>query len=150
MTPGEVLARLERTGITLTLDGSDLVARPTSAVDGEIVEILRENKADLVEALQARMQALASASSLGLVAQWSREFGYISIHDPTTGEWHDISWKDAPEWAKWEARKRKELWKAGNRRAFDLKAAEMEEIWKAEHPEEEEGIVEEHPLEDEF
>src|SRR5215212_1320829 len=40
------------------------------------------------------------ASVLGLVARWSRERGYISIHDPTTGEWHDVPTKEAPPWSK--------------------------------------------------
>jgi hypothetical protein len=42
-------------------------------------------------------QVLERASELGLVARWSREFGFISIHDPTTGEWHDIPMKEARE-----------------------------------------------------
>jgi hypothetical protein len=27
---------------------------------------------------------------LGLVATWAMGFGYISLRDPTTGEWHEI------------------------------------------------------------
>jgi hypothetical protein len=49
------------------------------------------------------------AQALGLVSRWSREFGYIAIHDPTTGEWHDVATEDAPDWAKREAFKRKDL-----------------------------------------
>ncbi len=52
----------------------------------------------------------SGAESLGLAATWADAFGFISMHDPTTGEWWDVPWKDAPEWAKWEARKRKELY----------------------------------------
>ncbi len=43
------------------------------------------------------------ASELGLVAAWSRHFGFVSLHDPTTGEWHDLRREDAPGWAKREA-----------------------------------------------
>jgi len=85
---------------------------------------------------------------LGLVATWSVEFGYISLHDPTTGEWHDLRTADAPGWAMGEARRRKELYKSGNRRAYRLTARDIEEIWEAEHAEPEEGIVEEHPVEE--
>ncbi len=46
---------------------------------------------------------LEQASELGLVAVWSKHFGHISIHDPTTGEWHDLRREDAPGWAKREA-----------------------------------------------
>ena len=32
---------------------------------------------------------LEEAERRGLVATWSREPGWISLHDPLTGEWHD-------------------------------------------------------------
>jgi len=71
------------------------------------------------------------ASKLGLIARWSYEFGFISIHDPTTGEWHDLPTKDAPAWAKREVFKRKELKKhRGIHRT--LTASEMEEVWEEE------------------
>ena len=89
------------------------------------------------------------AGRLGLVAAWSHEFGYVSIHDPTTGEWHDLKTNDAPGWAVGEAHRRKGLYKTGNRRAYRLTSREMEEGWEAEHPAPEEGIIEEHPVEEE-
>lgn len=95
-------------------------------------------------------KTLNEAEALGLVATWSVEFGFVSMHDPTSGEWHDLPTKEAPEWAVREARKRKELYRDGNRKAFRLTSREMGEIWKAERPaEEEEGIVEEHLVEEE-
>jgi hypothetical protein len=91
----------------------------------------------------------AEAEDLGLVAAWSVEFGFISVHDPTSGEWHDLHWKDAPGWARWEARKRKELYRNGNRKAHRLTSREMAQIWKAESPPAEDaGIVEAHPIEE--
>jgi hypothetical protein len=92
----------------------------------------------------------SEAEQLGLVAMWSIEFGYISVHDPTTGEWHDLRTEDAPGWAKREAFKRKELYKDGNRKAYCLTATEMEEVWEAERVPEPEGIVEDHPVEEEY
>jgi hypothetical protein len=85
-------------------------------------------------------------AGLGLVATWSAEFGYVSLHDPTTGEWHDLKTTVAPEWAVGEARRRKELYKSGNRRAYRLSARDMEEVWKSDQPPED-GIVEDYPLE---
>jgi hypothetical protein len=71
------------------------------------------------------------ASALGLVARFSwEEFGFISIHDPTTGEWYDVPTQEAPQWAKAEAFKRKELYKAGERRL--LTRAELEDAWSKE------------------
>ena len=86
------------------------------------------------------------ADQLGLVATWSGEFGYVSLHDPTTGEWHDLKTTDAPGWAVGEARRRKELYKGGNRRAYRLTAHDMEEAWKDDQVPEE-GIVEDYPVE---
>jgi hypothetical protein len=61
---------------------------------------------------------------LGLIATWSVEFGYVSLHDPTTGEWWDLRTTDALGWAMGEARRRKELYKSGNQRAYRLTARE--------------------------
>jgi hypothetical protein len=189
VTADELLVSLEEAGVSLTLDGEDLVARLTAAVTPEMVDLLREHKAEVIAALETKATSRSSATisseevfeiareqfghrdgdrrdhrddhsgdrdhhyehrevdRRGLIAKWSREFGYILVLDPTTGSWHDLHWKDAPGWARWEARKRKELWQAGNRCAFDLTATQMQEIWDAEHPPEPElGIVEDHPL----
>jgi hypothetical protein len=88
----------------------------------------------ILRALERRAER---AAALGLVAKWSREFGFISIHDPTTGEWHDVTTKDAPSWARWEAGTRKRIYRAGRWDAFELNARQMAEIWEAEHPPEE-------------
>ncbi len=105
------------------------------------------------EARQTRAAKTAKtteAEELGLIATWSSHFGFISMHDPATGEWHDVHWKDSPEWSRWEAKKRKELYKEGDRRAHRLTSREIAEIWAAENSTSfEEGIVEEHPVEGE-
>jgi hypothetical protein len=97
---------------------------------------------DIVAQLQARK--LQAAAARGLTAKWSKHFGYVSLHDPTTGEVHDVSTKDAPKWVLWEVSTRKRLWKSGRRDAFDLTSAQIQELWEAEHPVLEEGIIEEH------
>jgi hypothetical protein len=91
----------------------------------------------------------SEAERLGLIAMWSIEFGYVSLHDPTTGEWHDLPTKEAPTWAMWEARKRKELYRDGNLKAYRLTSREMEYIWEDEPTSEPEGIVEDQPVEEE-
>ncbi len=89
-----------------------------------------DDGSDSSKTLSFVARAREEASALGLVARWSREFGYVSIHDPTTGEWHDLSVEDAPGWAKNEALKRKELRKRGVTRL--LTAREMEVLFEAE------------------
>ena len=98
------------------------------------------------EKLTVKTSKTPEPTELGLVATWSAEFDYVSLHDPTTGEWHDLKTTVAPEWAVGEARRRKELYRSGNRRAYRLSARDMEEVWKIDQPPEE-GIVEDYPLE---
>jgi hypothetical protein len=98
-----------------------------------------------------RRRRLEKAKELGLVAKWadySKAKGCVSIHDPDTGRWHGLPWKDAPSWARWEAIKRSEIYRAtGDAAAFDLTADQMRKIWEKECPPEE-GIVEEYELPD--
>jgi hypothetical protein len=98
------------------------------------------------EKLTVKTSKTSEPARLGLIATWSAEFGYVSLHDPTTGEWHDLKTSVAPEWAVGEARQRKELYKSGNRRAYRLAARDMEEVRKSDQPPEE-GIVEDYPVE---
>lgn len=104
------------------------------------------NNLQTPEKLTVKTSKTPEPAQLGLIAAWSAEFGYVSLHDPTTGEWHDLKTTVAPEWAVGEARQRKELYKSGNRRAYRLSARDMEEVWKSDQPPEE-GIVEDYPLE---
>ena len=68
-----------------------------------------EEALDILEELEtpeppaAKTANTTEAEHLGLIATWSARFGYVSAHDPTTGEWHDLQTKDALEWAVGEA-----------------------------------------------
>jgi len=137
-------------------DGTDALYPPHAlSSEGEVFALAREvlslpepvaplSPPEFVVA--ARKNRASRAAEVGLVAKWSKHFGYISLHDPAAGERHDLATKDAPPWAKWEAHRRKALYKGGDRQAYDLSAAQMEEIWEAEHPPDPGLIVEEHPL----
>ncbi len=148
MSAAELLEEVAAAGITLTYspETDKLIARPTSRVTPEIVAALRERKGEVIHTLHPET---ARAAELGLVSRWARTLGFVSIHDPTSGEWHDLQVADAPDWATREARKRKELYREGNRKAYRLTASEMSEmseIWETDHHEE--GIVEEYPVEE--
>jgi len=95
------------------------------------------------------------SQKLGLVARWSYEFGFISLHDPTTGEWYDVPTKEAPDWATKECFKRRDLRKERGITRL-LTRAEMEEVWEKdkaemwEHPTvDKRGLVYEDYLDDE-
>jgi hypothetical protein len=142
-----------------TSDGSDgsgaHIPKNTVGSVGEVFEIAREvlglpapSEAEDLPAYVRSAQARRAekAHKRGLVACWSKHFGYITIHDPATGERHDLATKDAPPWAKWEAHRRKALYKSSDRQAYDLSATQLKEIWEAEHPPDPGLIVEDHPL----
>jgi hypothetical protein len=44
----------------------------------------------LLRLLRHEQQKLEEADRRGLIIQWSKQPGWISLHDPTTGEWHDV------------------------------------------------------------
>jgi hypothetical protein len=37
-----------------------------------------------------RRRNLEKAARIGLVIQWSKHPDWIKLHDPTTGEWHEV------------------------------------------------------------
>ena len=119
-------------------------SKTSKTTKGHQVEV--KNLQTPEEKLTVKTSKTPEPARLGLIATWSAEFGYISLHDPTTGEWHDLKTTVAPEWAVGEARRRKELYKSGNRRAYRLSARDMEEVWKSGQPPEE-GIAEDYPVE---
>jgi hypothetical protein len=111
----------------------------------------RRTESPILRAVRERREEKAAA--LGLVAKWAsykKAKGYVTIHDPTSGEWHDLPYRDAPTWARWEATKRSELYRrTGDYGVFDLDAEAMNAILEEESPpQEEEGIVEEYELPD--
>jgi hypothetical protein len=82
-------------GETYTKSGETYTDPPDPTLPSSIVRI--------------RERRQAEAERLGLIATFSQEYGYIALHDPTSGEWHDVAMKDAPQWAKNEAFKRRDL-----------------------------------------
>ncbi len=66
------------------------VDAPAGVVDERLRELLAENKLALVKLLQWERRKLGEAERRGLVIRWARERGWIALHDPTTGEWHEV------------------------------------------------------------
>jgi predicted metal-dependent hydrolase len=72
------------------VDDRLLVDAPASVADEELRHTLSKHKAALLKHLRQEQQELKEANQRGLIIQWSNEPGWISLHDPTTGEWHDV------------------------------------------------------------
>lgn len=77
-------AHLKVDGLTLRVDA------PAGVITDEDRRVLGENKRALIRHLERERLRLEEADRRGLVIKWAREPGYISLHDPTTGEWHQV------------------------------------------------------------
>lgn len=138
MSARKVLTGLRRRGVKVEAgSGGKLRCSPRSKLgDGDLAG-LKQHKGEILDLLaeEAKSPEQHQAEALGLVAMYSRHFGYISLHDPGSGGWFDLPTKDAPLWAVGEARKRKKLYRNGNRKAYRLTSREMEKVWEAEQQE---------------
>ena len=91
MSAVDLLEELRQRGVLLEADGLTLrVDAPSEADTEEMRERLREHKRDLIRHLERERKSLEKADRRGLVIRWAREPGYVAIHDPTTGEWHEV------------------------------------------------------------
>ncbi len=87
----DLLADLRRWGVALETDGDRLrVDTPAGVIDERLRKLLAENKPALIKLLEWERRKLREADRRGLVIEWARELGWIALHDPTTGEWHEV------------------------------------------------------------
>ena len=94
--------------VRLKVDGLMLrVDAPTGADTDELRTTLRKHKHALIRLLERERLRLEEADRRGLVIRWFRESGYVSIHDPTTGEWHEVPASGCPPWVLDEAKARR-------------------------------------------
>ena len=86
-----LLEDLRERGVRLEADGLSLrVDAPKGALTEAFRQGLADNKALLLKLLHWERKRLEEADRRGLVIRWSKEPGWISLHDPTTGEWHEV------------------------------------------------------------
>ena len=94
MTSGAVRTLLEdlrERDVRLEADGLSMhVDSPKGVLTREDKQNLAENKQQLLKLLHWERKRLEEADRRGLVIWWAREPGWISLHDPTSGEWHEV------------------------------------------------------------
>ncbi len=91
MNTDALLEDLRSKGVTLKVYGLTLrVAAPREAANPELHENISRHKHALIRHLERERKRLEEADRRGLIIKWSREPGYVALHDPTTGEWHDV------------------------------------------------------------
>lgn len=91
MSARALLEELEALGVELRADGDHLEYEgPEEEITPELLDRLMENKHSLIKLLQWERRKLEKASRRGLIIRWSEYPTWIKLHDPLTGEWHEV------------------------------------------------------------
>ena len=91
MNASALLEDLRRRDVTLEAEGDRLhVDAPAGAITDELRAVLVENKGRLLELHSWKRRKREKASRRGLAIGWSDYPTWIKLHDPTTGEWHEV------------------------------------------------------------
>ena len=90
MSASALLEELRGHGVELSTEGEQLRYRPKSAVTPELLDRLKEHKVDVLKLLTWERRKLEEADRRGLLIRWSDYPVWIKLHDPTTGEWHEV------------------------------------------------------------
>ena len=86
-----LLDDLRAQGVSLEADGERLlVDAPAGTITDEIKATLTELKPKLLKLLEWERRKLEEANRRGLLIRWSEYPDWIKLHDPTTGEWHEV------------------------------------------------------------
>ncbi len=86
-----LLQSLRMKDVRLEAEGDRLhVDDPAGAVTDTLKASLIENKEDIIELLEKERTKLEEADGRGLLIRYLKVPGYIALHDPATGEWHDF------------------------------------------------------------
>lgn len=99
MSAKALLEDLRRMDVCLEADGITLLVDAPAEADAEALgEVLRGHKRALIRLLERERRKLEDADRRGLVIRFAREPGYLSVHDPTTGDWHELQASSCPSW----------------------------------------------------
>jgi hypothetical protein len=91
MSASALLEDLRRRDVALEAEGDRLhVDAPAGAITDELRAALVENKGRLLELLARERHKLEKAGRLGLAIRWSEYPTWITLHDPLTGDWHEV------------------------------------------------------------
>ncbi len=86
-----LISQLKDLGVSLTVEGENLaVDAPAGVLTDNHREALSDNKGTILELLARDKRKLEAADERGLIIRYAREPGWITLHDPTTGEWHEV------------------------------------------------------------
>jgi TubC N-terminal docking domain len=87
----DLLENLRSRVVNLEVDGECLfVDAPVGEITEEARATLTEQKLSLLKLLTWEQRKLEEADRRGLVIRWSEYPDWIKLHDPTSGEWHEV------------------------------------------------------------
>jgi hypothetical protein len=105
MNARALLEDLRAKGVTLEADGLTLrVAAPEDVATEELHETVSRHKHAFIRLLERERKKLEEGERIGLLIKWGRAPGYVAIHDPTTGDWHEVLASESPPWVIEEAK----------------------------------------------
>ena len=91
MSTRELLEGLRGLGVTVgAKDGFLDLDAPVGTITEDILKSVTEQKTRLLKLLEWEGHKLEGANRRGLIVRWSEHPTWIKLHDPTTGEWHEV------------------------------------------------------------
>ncbi|PLS83443.1 MAG: hypothetical protein CYG60_21980 [Actinobacteria bacterium] len=91
MSARDLLEDLRGLGVTVEVkDGFLDLDAPAGVITQDLIESLTEHKPHLLKLLTWEHRKLEEADRRGLIIRWSEHPMWIKLHDPTTGEWHEV------------------------------------------------------------
>jgi hypothetical protein len=105
MNAHALLEDLRTRGVILQANGLTLrIAAPEDVATEELHHIVSRHKHALIRLLERERQRLEEAERIGLRIKWGKAPGYVAIHDPTTGDWHEVLASECAPWVIEEAK----------------------------------------------
>ena len=99
MSAEDLLRELRTSGVEVsTRDGYLDLDAPLGVLTDELLEAVAQAKPSLLKLLDREQRKLEKAERRGLIIKWAKEPGWIALHDPTSGEWHEVLASECPQW----------------------------------------------------
>src|SRR5215218_2982900 len=91
MSARTLLERLRQRNVRLEAEGDLLhIDAPAGVITADLRDALIKSKPRLLRLLQVEQRRRDEADRRGLAIQWSEYPTWIKLHDPLTGEWHEV------------------------------------------------------------
>jgi len=91
MSARTLLEELRRRDVHLEAESGRLhVDTPARSLTDMLRRSLVENKDNLIKLLEQERVRLEAVNQRGLLIRWSEYPVWIKLHDPLTGEWHEV------------------------------------------------------------